>query len=99
MEQRFVIRKWILISNTINVVAFILFSLSKLNDLYPVFYLAIATFMINGIITANYYVRTIKLKAELKEYHKFINQFYIRMSFILFFLIYGAMILSDTIPL
>lgn len=89
------VKKWIVISNTINVVAFILFYLSKYQDSYFILYISLSTFIMNGIITLNYYFKTKKLKDSLVAYTKRLNQFYIRFFFIAFFLVFGLMILTN----
>ena len=86
-------------SNTINVIAFVLFYLSKFKDSYSILYISIATFFINGILTFNYFLKTKKLKESLLNYKKHLNQFYIRFFFITFFIVFGVMILTKNIEL
>src|SRR5690606_2414696 len=98
-DNDILVKKWIVISNTINVIAFILFYLSKYKDSYLILYVSIATFVFNGILTFSYYLKTKKLKENLLYYKKSLNQFYIRFFFIVFFIVFGIMTLTKHIEL
>lgn len=98
-DNNILVKKWIVISNTINVIAFILFYLSKYKDSYSILYVSIATFVFNGILTFSYYLKMKKLKENLVHYKKSLNQFYIRFFFIVFFIVFGIMMLTKHIEL
>lgn len=96
-NQDLIVKKWIVTSNTINVIAFILFHFSKHRDSYIILYLSLSIFLLNGLLTLNYFFRTKKIKENLNSFQKLMNQFYIRLLFICFFLVFGIMILIGTI--
>jgi|SRR5690554_556667 len=91
------VREWLDRSNTINVIAFILFYLSRHKNSYLILYVSLAILITNGILTLNYYLRTRKLKESLTDYKEKMNQFYIRFFFIAFFIVFGIMTLVDKI--
>ncbi len=98
-NQDLLVKKWIVISNTINVFAFILFYLSKYIDSHFILYLSLFLFTSNGFLTLNYYFKTRKLRNRLDNFRILINQFYIRLFFVCFFIIFGIMILIGIVSL
>lgn len=98
-NQDLSVRKWMVTSNTINVIGFILFYLSKYINSHFILYLSLLIFFSNGLLTLNYYFKTRKLRDKLNNYRRLINQFYIRLFFICFFIAFGIMILIGTVKL
>lgn len=97
--QELIVRKWILTSNIINVIAFVLFYFSKYIDSYIILYLSLMMFLLNGLLTLNYYFRTKKIREKSNNYRKLMNEFYMRLFFICFFLVFGIMILVGSVSI